>query len=1555
MIPASNASTLEDEIASISSIECLPSNCSLNSSMSVEDTSGSKVTQAVNDKNTVQIMDAETAGSGNFQSNLQEGLIAAKDTVEQLNSALQTLKETIARKKMLEKRVFNSIHEAFIKLCIALKKRKLDLITGLKAVSEINVVGLQNAVKDMEKQKECLQSRITFVESAQPSPLVAVYCERSSLVRDLKTKIVYEGALDSLKDSPDISFDIDIDAMLKTFESLGKVSSAECQTKPSANEAVKKYPCLDVTAEDRNTRGQLQDCAKGFSPLPCEFDFGYMKMDEHKMDTSKWLAPKKYFPKDPLEESSPILLKNNSLPQTLSSPDVIIEEIIEEDQPCMPAPQNHKALSYIKGKALKIEMTDRKPKRLKKSQKMTAACAPFSQTKYSQELVYISQLTNPCNFYVHRYTQKRHMIMLDRMLITLSSIGSKCCATDVLQLGELVAFNSIAHNKWCRGSITELIPLESKCILKPCGPTRYKIEDVVRLTLFLLDYGGSETFVAARFSGGYRTKSDPAKVCGTKIDNLHKILIKLSSAEEDNFRFMPPFAIHCSLDLVPQSPGGLWTKEVNDHILKAVGKKCVSMKTLREEHNKLIVDLKTPFDNKIKSDMPVSLRDYLVLSEMAKFPSNISTGLNNTAINCYKDPILPEHASEAVLICHVNNPSDFYIQLVSEKEYRSTVDKMQEVYNSRGADDWQILCPVLGEACVAKYESEEDWYRAEIMDLLSAQEAIIKYVDFGNISKVNISGLRTLKEEFMALPIQAIGCRLAYIQPHSAGQWWTSEACKMFEALVCNKVLKCSSIGVLLEKKLSVELFEESLSTVTSINTILVERNVAAFISCSSDFGDNSLPLMEVWDPVLDLSSDSVEECMDNISLSERKELDVFISHVVSPSKIYTQWLTTENILKGLQASLYDRYENSEPEAVQWQVNMQVAVQTQSEKKWMRGKVTDISDSLVQVFCYDYGMLEVTEVTYLRTLDKSLMVYGTMCLECSLMDIQPAGGSQTWTATACEFVNYYLSGAVVTLIIEENASLWPVPVRILIKNEAGKKVDVSEALVTKGLALRNRRLKPHKSLLETSDKSTSICESDLKLHDPKESITSDSPPLSTKKVLSEPSNAALPEKPAMEPIVDEPYLPPVLPDENTFSAKVSHVGDDGIIYVIQECFENELGVLMVEIQNSFKCLGLMAPYTWKKGEGCIIKGSDTMSYRGKVLDILGGDRIKVQYEDFGYTEKIPKCHLYPSVHAPHLPGFCIPCQLNDILPVGDHWQVDAIQFLKELLKERLVTVHTVEPPKYPHGIASVRIYCGNTPVSDILKIYNYGIPKGCERNHKIETNCITKCTSEKIWKIDCQELLQNDMETPLLPYYSPTPLPRPGELFEVKVTHFITPNKVFICIKNISGDNDPLKSILHDINSDFYMLPSLTDFRTAMPCLAFYGDGALHRAKLQAIKSYDPVTCLVEFVDYGTPKVLDISSLFQLPPSLIEYPAKAIKVKLAGFRPAKEDSEKLRLPYCPDWSLEALYQMMDLVQGKTLFATYIAGSENSVFLYDDSQQLVHKPLIEKKLAEIEEM
>lgn len=56
--------------------------------------------------------------------------------------------------------------------------------------------------------------------------------------------------------------------------------------------------------------------------------------------------------------------------------------------------------------------------------------------------------------------------------------------------------------------------------------------------------------------------------------------------------------------------------------------------------------------------------------------------------------------------------------------------------------------------------------------------------------------------------------------------------------------------------------------------------------------------------------------------------------------------------------------------------------------------------------------------------------------------------------------------------------------------------------------------------------------------------------------------------------------------------------------------------------------------------------------------------------------------------------------------------------------------------------------------------------------------------------------------------------------------------------------------------------------------------------------------------------------LRQLPPSLHHFPCAAVYVKLAGFKPANVSSEMERIPYRPEWSMKAMLEMIDLLNGE---------------------------------------
>uniref|UniRef100_A0A7N5JF51 RING finger protein 17 n=1 Tax=Ailuropoda melanoleuca TaxID=9646 RepID=A0A7N5JF51_AILME len=628
-------------------------------------------------------------------------------------------------------------------------------------------------------------------------------------------------------------------------------------------------------------------------------------------------------------------------------------------------------------------------------------------------------------------------------------------------------------------------------------------------------------------------------------------------------------------------------------------------------------------------------------------------------------------------------------------------------------------------------------------------------------------------------------------------------------------------------------------------------------------------------------------------------------------------------------------YENSKWEPIKWENDMHCAVKIPDKDQWRRGQIIRmVTDTLVEVLLYDVGVELVVNITCLRELQEDLRTMGRLSLECSLVDIRPTGGSDKWTATACDCLALYLTGAVATIILQvcsgENNTTWPLPVKIFCRDEKGERVDVSKYLIKKGLALRERRIKKLNNSHSSSEKSLeNPLEQDNSMVTKCIKINFD-PDKKAADVISEYRVSEFQQK-IPEPKTTGCYKPPAIPNMKIFEAIVSCVGDDGTIFVVPKLSEFELIKMMNEIQSNLKCLGLLEPYFWKKGEACAVRGSDTMWYRGKVMEVVGGT-IKVQYLDHGFTEKIPQCHLYPILLYPDTPQFCIPCQLYNTKPVGNVWQPDAIELLQELLSKREVEIH-------------------------IMKLTDY--------NKKYE---------DERWEIRFEELLLSETETPILPPYLPSSLPPPEELYAVQVKHVVSPNEVYICLDSVESCNlfnqhsdtddsgiswesesESLNEALRRFNKNVETFPPLTDFRTEMPCLAEYDDGLWYRAKIVSVKEFNPLAVLVQFVDYGSTEKLTINRLRQIPLHLMQYPARAIKVLLAGFKPPLRDPGKTRIPYCPKWSMEALWAMIDCLQGKQLYASSMAQApEQIVTLYEDEQYPVHMSLVEMGLADQDE-
>ncbi|XP_025220185.1 RING finger protein 17 isoform X2 [Theropithecus gelada] len=1475
----------------------------------------------------------------NTAEEIDEALTTAHHNFEQLSIAGKALehmqKQTIEERE----RVTEVVEKQFDQLLAFFDSRKKNLCEEFARTTDDYLSNLIKAKSYIEEKKNNLNAAMNIARALQLSPSLRTYCDLKQIIRTLKLTSDSELAQVSspeLRNPPRLS--VNCSEIICMFNNMGKIEfgdSAKCY--PQENEIrqniQKKYnnkkglSCYDTYPPLEKKKVDMSVVTNEAPPPPLQPETKDVHLE------AKIFQPQK----DVVATASSKTIA--VLPQMGSSPDVIIEEIIEDNM------------------------------------------------ESSAELVFVSHVIDPCHFYIRKYSQIKDAKVLEKKVNEFCNRSSHLDPSDILELGARIFVNSIKNGMWCRGTITELIPIEGKNTRKPCSPTRLFVHEVALIQIFMVDFGNSEVLIVTGVVDTHVRPEHSAKQ-HIALNDLCLILRKSEPYIEGLLKDIQPLAQPCSLkDIVPQNSNEGWEEEAKVEFLKMVNNKAVSMKVFREENGVLIVDLQKPPPNKISSDMPVSLRDALVFMELAKFKSQSlrSHFEKNTTLH-YHPPILPKEMTDvSVTVCHINSPGDFYLQLIEGLDFLFLLKTIEEFYKNEAGENLEILCPVQDQVCVAKFE-DGIWYRAKVIGLPGHQEVEVKYVDFGNTAKITIKDVRKIKDEFLTAPEKAIKCKLAYIEPYKRTMQWSKEAKEKFEDKAQDKFMTCSIIKILEDNVLLVELFD-SLGvpemTTTSINDQLVKEGLASY-EIGYILKDNSQKHIEVWDPspeeiisneVHNLNPVSAKSLPnENFQSLYNKELPVHICNVISPEKIYVQWLLTENLLNSLEEKMIAAYENSKWEPVKWENDMHCAVKIQDKNQWRRGQIIRmVTDTLVEVLLYDVGVELVVNVDCLRKLQENLKTMGRLSLECSLVDIRPAGGSDKWTATACDCLSLYLTGAVATIILQENNTTWPLPVKIFCRDEKGERVDVSKYLIKKGLALRERRI-------NKLDNSHSLSEKSLEVPlEQEDSVvtncikTNFDPDKKTAEIISEQKVSEFQEE-ILEPRTARGYKPPAIPNMKVFEATVSCVGDDGTIFVVPKLSEFELIKMTNEIQSNLKCLGLLEPYFWKKGEACAVRGSDTLWYRGKVMEVVGG-AVRVQYLDHGFTEKIPQCHLYPILLYPDIPQFCIPCQLHNTTPVGNVWQPDAIEVLQQLLSKREVDIHIMELPKNPWEKLSIHLYFDGMSLSYFMAYYKYCTSEHTEEMLKEKPRSDhDKKYEEEQWEIRFEELLSSETDTPLLPPYLSSSLPSPGELCAVQVKHVVSPNEVYICLDSIEtcnhsnqhsdtddsgvsgeSESESLDEALQRVNKKVEALPPLTDFRTEMPCLAEYDDGLWYRAKIVSIKEFNPLSILVQFVDYGSTAKLTLNRLCQIPPHLMRYPARAIKVLLAGFKPPLRDLGETRIPYCPKWSMEALWAMIDCLQGKQLYAVSMAPApEQIVTLYDDEQHPVHMPLVEMGLADKDE-
>ncbi|XP_038673698.1 RING finger protein 17 isoform X2 [Scyliorhinus canicula] len=1438
------------------------------------------------------------------------------------------------------------IDKEFEKIKQSLQNRKEMLLKELEFIVQQHLNGITKLQKALKEKINGLDSVIKVAIEAKSTSLVTCF-NSQQIIEDLKCLDQANNIVEALEGT-DLRFQIQPGPLVMGLANLGKIELAS--EKFIGSRIENKLP------NDTSGKVTEQTCSlrteQRLASSKIESSEKKQKMDSvthHDVNVSQVENSSKKRGKSSLHIQNRLSLSSQDR-------DVIIEEIFEDN------------ISTIDQNDSKLRPVSKRQKKTfhKKNVSDTSCYAGF------QGLVSVSHVINPCHFYVQKSSEKKKAVLLAAESDNFSrNMELQKLPAAVLELGERIIVKSSIFRAWCRGSITELVSSGNH---EECSnSTTYRITDLAAIQVFMLDSGHSEIFVLPGIDIPLKKlESDVATF--TCVSDLNQYVRKLTP-QMKALNHIPPLAIKCSLkDIVPANLSNSWNVEARTEFTRIVDNKVVQMIVLGEEGDKLLVDLKKPPMDKMESDVPVSLRDALVFLELARFVSEYSVPAPNLESNMllmqYYPPVRPSFLKEIqIMVTHINDPLDFYIQLLDTVDLLILTRNMFEFYTGKDVN-LEILCPVVGQACAALFD-DGGWYRCQINGLPGHREVDVKYVDYGNTARIPVTNIRKLKEDFLTLPIQALLCRLSDVEPIDSTEGWNDCVKERFQQLTLNKCLWCCITCESHGNTLSLQLYESIADihgTKPCINNMLVEENMACFtknnstdrhVECSDNMLNtsakqiNEAEVKHVHDANANCQQlegknfPGIVTCRNASDFGQ--EVDVKVTFVASPSSIFVQQLMLQHQLKDLQEEMKVVYSTLEQEVVEWEENMDCALLVFEHREWRRGKVTKvISDKFVEVFCYDFGNKETVSICLIRRLKKEFQ-FGPLALECCLSCIRPAGGSSNWTATSCDFLGEILVGSLVLVNVEETSSKSPLQVKLYAKDEIGQFINIAQYLVKKGLAL------PQK--ISTAPDGGAV-QADLKQNDWQLSLgqaTEIAEHLITNRENHQPSKKM--------------YKSPDLPNTNIFEVEITGVGEDGIIYGMAVSLKEQFNMLTSAIQTSFKVLPFLKPYCYSKREGCIVKGSDTLWYRGRILEVIGGS-VKVQYIDRGYTETIPQCHVYPVLMYPDTPELCLPFQLFGVVPVGHKWQEDAIDTLRELLLHRNLEVEIMVESENCIQAPLVDLRFDGMSVSCFMILHNHAV-----QNEQASVMLKNYCPGlnngnvpEESWDLIQEDLLSSHLETFMVPEYDYPLLPLPGKIFPVTVKHLETPNQVYISIgprRDVESDSDTddsgisyepeddLEQALRELNQNTEALALLTDFRSEMPCLAEYSDGRWYRAKVLSLAKVQPLMILVQHVDFGSTASLPDYRLRQIPAHLVKYPVRAIKVKLAGFKPPALMNDMDRLVYSPDWSMEALWTMVDIVQGNQLTAFLVSlCPEVSVFLYEEGS-LIHLPLVEKGLADLD--
>ncbi|XP_025949640.2 tudor domain-containing protein 6 [Dromaius novaehollandiae] len=355
-----------------------------------------------------------------------------------------------------------------------------------------------------------------------------------------------------------------------------------------------------------------------------------------------------------------------------------------------------------------------------------------------------------------------------------------------------------------------------------------------------------------------------------------------------------------------------------------------------------------------------------------------------------------------VYVSHVNDPSDFYVQLVSDE---SELNSISESLNSETRV--QNPCGQLlqaGDLISAVYSEDSLWYRAVVKDKTSEDLISVQYIDYGNTSVINVGQVCRLPEDLSSIPAISIHCLLGGLKCKKPTNW-AEKAMLYFSQRTSEVQVTCEFVEKVEDKWEIILSDHQGIITVDLVNGNLSSRE-RSHSTEALDKRENGAEVVNVCEPLPPNEQSETSDVSGSKSFIWKipeagQTVKIYVTVVKGPEYFWSQGADTENI-KYIEEKIKEAENlglNSMNDCRSCIKTGDICIAKYSEDgKFYRAKVGNIKGDNLVVRYVDYGTEEMVGVEMVRQIPNELLTIPNQAFPCCLSGFNSSEGS--WLSEA---------------------------------------------------------------------------------------------------------------------------------------------------------------------------------------------------------------------------------------------------------------------------------------------------------------------------------------------------------------------------------------------------------------------------------------------------------------------------------------------------------------------------------------------------------------------------